>query len=179
MPSWIVAQTEAQREHVAARYLKLKEFESYLPKILVEIGARARVVPLFPTYLLVRIEEHWWPVRWTIGVLRVLLIDDTKPAVVSDKFVALIRKCEGQDGIVRLPKFTGEVDKLAGESPHKSRSNLTPGEPVMIRGASSFAGRIGIYDGQSGPERVRVLLNMLGRQVPVSLHTSEVRARGN
>ncbi len=158
MSYWAVAQTESQREHVAANFLRQNSYETYLPRIAAKAGARERVVPLFPTYIFVRIEERWWSIRWTIGVLRVLMSDDL-PARIDDKLVCEIQKREGNNGLVKLPKPPG----------------LARGDCVVIRGDSSFVGLVGIYDGMATHDRVRVLLDLMGRQVPISLRTSEVR----
>lgn len=159
MGHWAVAQTESQRESVAANFLKQNSYETYLPIISVKAGSRERVVPLFPTYIFVRIETHWWSIRWTIGVLRLLMADDL-PAAINDKVITAIQKREGANGLVKLPKPPG----------------MQYGDHVMIRGGSSFAGRVGIYDGMASSDRVRVLLDLLGRSVPVSVRTAEIRA---
>lgn len=158
MSHWAVAQTESQREGVAANFLGKNSYETYLPKISTKAGSRERVVPLFPTYIFVQIEDRWWSIQRTIGVLRVLMWGD-RPAVISDKTIVAIQKREGTNGLVKLPKVPG----------------LARGDGVMIHGGSSFAGRIGVYDGMAGTDRSRVLLNLLGRSVPVSVCTSQVR----
>lgn len=156
MAYWSVAQTESQREGVAAKFLSKNDYETYLPKIVAKAGVRARVVPLFPTYIFVRIDDHWWSIKRTIGVLRVLMWGD-KPAVIGDKIVGAIQRREGENGLVKLPKPPG----------------LARGQTVVIR-AGSFAGRVGVYDGMAGADRVRVLLNLLGRLVPVTLAIADV-----
>lgn len=157
MPYWAVAQTENQREGVAARFLNQDNYATYLPKIVVKGGARERVVPLFPSYLFVRIDERWWTIRWTIGVLR-LLMADNQPARIGDSIITAIQKREGENGLVKLPKPPG----------------VQKGESVrVLRG--SFADRIGVYDGMSGPDRARILLDLLGRSVPVSLAFTDIR----
>jgi transcription antitermination factor NusG len=155
MSFWSVVQTESQREHIAAKFLKQAEFETYLPKIVGQHGARERVLPLFPGYLFVEIIDQWWSVRWTTGVIRLLMIDD-KPAKVSPTLMSAIKKREDSDGLVRLPKAVPR--------------GLQRGDNVRIlRG--SFEHRFGIYQGQSGVQRSRILLTLLGRQVPVLIST--------
>lgn len=158
MAYWSVAQTESQREGVAANFLKQGEFETYLPKIVTKNGSRERVVPLFPTYIFVRVIDRWWSIRWSIGVLRVLMADE-HPAIVDDKIVRAIQKREGENGLVKLPK----------------PPRLIRGQPIHIT-SGSFVGRVGVYDGMIGTDRVRVLLNLLGRSVPVSLRTADIQS---
>jgi transcriptional antiterminator RfaH len=160
MPFWTVAQTESQREHIAAQFLKQDHFEIYLPKILIRHGAHERVAPLFPGYLFVEIVERWWPVRWSVGVVRLLMADD-HPARVSDRLMEAIKKREGRDGLIKLPK----------------PRSLECGDQVKIlRG--SFEGRIGIYQGQSNAQRSRILLDLLGREVAAVIMTGDVARFG-
>jgi transcription antitermination factor NusG len=161
MSYWAVAQTESQREHVAANFLKQNCYEIYLPRIIAKAGARERVVPLFPTYLFVRIEDRWWSIQRTIGVLRVLMADD-RPAMIDDKTVCAIQKREGDNGLVKLPK-------------PPSPASIVRGQNVVIR-EGSFSGRVGVYDGMAAHDRVRVLLTLMGRSVPVSLRMKDIQA---
>lgn len=157
MPFWSVAQTESQREHVAAQFLKQADFEIYLPKIQVRHGSRERVAPLFPGYLFVEINAgQWSSVRWTIGVLN-LLTTNGEPARVAGSVMEAIRQREGDNGLIKLPKPRG----------------LARGDRVrVLRG--SFEGRLGIYHGLSGAQRCRILLELLGREVPVVMQTRDV-----
>jgi transcription antitermination factor NusG len=157
MACWSVVQTESQRENVAASFLRQAHFEIYLPKILIRNGARERVAPLFPGYLFVEIIDQWWQIRWTVGVLRLLLVDE-RPARVPERMMDSIRRQEGRDGLVRLPKPRG----------------LCRGDPVqVVRG--TFEGKLGVYQGLSGADRSKILLSLLGRQVPVWLPTVDVK----
>lgn len=150
---WAVCQTESQREQVAAEFLKQASYEVYLPKILVK---RNREAPLFPGYLFVRIIEQWWVVRWSVGVVR-LLMSDNLPAQVPEKVVNGIRRREGSDGLVKLPKARG----------------LMRGDAVrIVRG--SFSGHLGLYEGMDGSARVCVLLEMMGARVPVTLGRGDI-----
>jgi len=118
MAYWSVAQTESQREGVAENFLKQKNYETYLPKIITKAGARERVVPLFPAYIFLRIEAGWYDARWSPGVLKILMADDC-PAVISDKTVLAIQKREGENGLVRLPKPPGLARAKRGDPRHR------------------------------------------------------------
>jgi transcriptional antiterminator RfaH len=160
MSFWTVAQCETRREHVAAQYLGRDGFKTYLPKTLTKHGKHQRATPLFPSYLFVEITQHWVSVRWTIGVSKLLMVDD-KPAVVPMAVMQAIRRREGDDGLVKLPKPRG----------------LVRGDRVrIVRGG--FEGRLGIYQGHSGAERSRILLDLLGREVPTVLPTADMAMVG-
>jgi transcriptional antiterminator RfaH len=162
MSFWSVVQTESQRENIAARFLEQAAFEIYLPRCLIRQGMRERVVPLFPGYLFVEIIEQWWSVRWTTGVIRLLMVDD-RPAKISTAMMDAIRKREGSDGLVKLPR--------------KGSRGLLCGDRVKIlRG--SFEGRFGIYQGQSGGVRSRILLDLLGREVQTVIATADMARVG-
>jgi transcriptional antiterminator RfaH len=149
-PYWAVVRTRAQRERAVRVLLELGHYEIYLPQILVQ----QRIKPLFPTYLFVRLgkKQHWYPIRWTLHVLDVLMSGD-HPAQLEDKILDGYRKREGRDGFVKLP------------SP---ATRLRKGQQVRIT-RGSFAGQLALCEGMSGKDRVRVLLNMLGQKVPVEL----------
>src|SRR5262245_12272391 len=99
----------------------------------------------------VLVVSAWYSARWSPGVIR-LVMDGEHPARVPDAVIAEIRKREGPDGFVRLPK--------------QSMNGLRRGQRVKIlRGP--FEGKDGLYDGMVAHERERVLLDLLGgfRQV--------------
>src|SRR5262245_11810504 len=150
MDGWGIVQTHANREAIAAAELARKGFENYLPRIAVTSrrGTR-RPVPLFPGYLFVRIVTVWYPVISTVGVLRLLRNGEREPARIDDAIVRDIRSREVR-GIVRLPKRIAIGDQVK-----------------IIRG--SFRDHVAVYEGMSGKERQRVLLELLGRQVRVEL----------
>jgi len=155
---WGIAQCHSQREADAAEHLGRKGFECYLPKIKVSAkDRRYRIAPLFPGYCFVRINAIWYPILSTIGVIR-LLRDGEKgpPSPINDKIVTDIQSCEVR-GIVR-------IDPPA---------RMKPGDRVRIlRG--TFKDHIATFDGMNGEQRVRVLLEFLGRKVPVKIHPDDL-----
>jgi transcription antitermination factor NusG len=88
-------------------------------------------------------------------VLKVLMTGD-RPAKLADSIVDEIRGREVR-GFVKLPK----------------PATLERGQRVRIR-QGTFAGRIALYDGMSGPQRERVLLDLLGQSVPVVMPVGSV-----
>jgi transcriptional antiterminator RfaH len=160
---WGIAQCQSQREAIAADHLERRGFKCYLPRIKITVHhanhAVRRTVPLFPGYLFIRITPtHWYQILSTVGVIRLLRNGDAEPSRIEDKIVEKIQAREIR-GIVKLPK------------------RLQPGDKVRIlRG--TFRDFIGIYDGMSGKERERVLLELLGRKVPIEISPDDLALLG-
>jgi transcriptional antiterminator RfaH len=149
---WGVVRTEPRREHVARQHLMRERYQTYLPRIY----QRGRVQPLFPAYIFVLFEnQQWYRARWSIAV-RSVLMDGERPAQLADDIVESIRGRE-VNGLIVLPRAP----------------RLRPGQKVrVVRG--SFQDRIGIYDHMVGIDRECILLNLLGRQVQVTLAGRDV-----
>ena len=151
--TWAVIQTQPQYEHVVRLLLMRANFETYLPRIKVH----NRITPLFPSYLFVLLAERsWYPVMWTPHVTRLLMSGD-RPAQLPEEVIVQIRRRE-QNGLVKLPNPSKRPKK---------------GQMVrIIRG--SFEGRLALYEGMSGKDRERVLLDLLGQTVPVELPAKDI-----
>lgn len=151
-PYWTVAVAMSQREDLVKHHLDRAGFEVYVPKIRT---APKRTAPLFPGYLMVRVVVRWYPIRWCPGVLR-LLMNGEQPAKLRDAVVDEIKGREVR-GFVKLPKAP----------------TLENGTPVRVL-TGMFAGRTAIYAGMSGSQRERVLLDLLGQSVTVTLPAGNV-----
>jgi transcription antitermination factor NusG len=126
-------------------------YETYCPRIKNRRGGEIVIAPLFAGYIFVRVVENWWQVRWTPGVVRVLMCSE-RPAKLPDQFIDDLRRNE-RGGFVRLPQPMGLFVK---------------GASVRVL-AGQFRGFIGLYEGQSSRDREIILLDLLGRKVPVEL----------
>lgn len=150
MAYWTVVQTESQREHIARMWMMRSGYETYAPRIKI----KRRPALLFPSYIFARVIDRWYPIIWTPGVLRILMNGD-KPARVSDKIISDIHANEVR-GFVRLP---------SKEPKRGSKMKITRGP---------FQGRIAVFDGMTGVDRQRVLLELLGQTVAVELPKGDV-----
>ena len=119
---WLVAQTESQREQVAARWLKDQRFEPYLPRIRVKSIIRQRVVerlaPLFPSYLFVRAAQCWQPILRTVAIIDVLYSGE-HPAHLDDAVIDTIRASGA--GRHRSASITFGVSARRQGAPHRRR----------------------------------------------------------
>jgi transcriptional antiterminator RfaH len=153
---WAVIRSEAQREHVAEKFLQAAKFETYYPR--VEIAGRRRPSSLFPSYLFCRLNGVWREARWTVGVLGIIMSADG-PARIGDEIVDAIKAREDADGLIRLRQ---------PEPPSFRR-----GDRVRIT-SGPLVDRLGIFEHMSGAERVAILLSLLGRTVTVRLAAADI-----
>jgi transcriptional antiterminator RfaH len=165
MDCWYVVHTKPHAEATAARHLNRQGFVPYLPQFsrTIRHAGRARTVlrPLFPGYLFVRLDTlvgRWQAIRSTVGVTA-MLGGESGPQPVADSVVESIRNHEGEDGVVQL------------EQPPPFRA----GQPVTIR-QGAFCDIVGQCMGLDDGGRIRVLLQVLGRQVRVALPAEWVAA---
>jgi transcriptional antiterminator RfaH len=160
---WYVVQTQPHSEGKADVNLRRQGFLTYLPRCLRQRrhARRSDVVakPLFPGYLFVAFDharDRWRSVRSTFGVASLVLAGD-EPLAVPDSVLHEIRKREGDDGFVvlGLPAGVGLGSKVR-----------------LIDGI--FADAQGIIDRIADNHRVAILLQLLGREVRVSVPVASV-----
>jgi transcriptional antiterminator RfaH len=158
---WSVAQLQPApgRDQVALRYLHLAGFETYQPRLRERRIVRGRRVvvqpPLFPGYLFIRIEQQWYAICSTPGVIRLIRAGDC-PARVPDAVINELRGRE-HNGLIELAK----------------PPRLRPGDPVrIVRGI--FSGHRALYVGQTSRERIMLLLSLLGGQRRIELPKDDV-----
>ncbi|MCC6177276.1 MAG: transcription/translation regulatory transformer protein RfaH [Chloroflexi bacterium] len=157
MQRWYVARTKVRREVTTAAVLEQRGIETYLPILPAAHRSAPRVAvyePLFPGYLFARLdatESEWLTARSAPGIAY-FLGGGGDPTPVPDELVESIRT-----GLLR---GKGETH----------RPPFKPGEIVVIdRGP--FAGLEAVFDGWlSARGRVRVLLELVERLVPVEIH---------
>jgi transcriptional antiterminator RfaH len=156
-PYWAVAQALPMRgeKSRAEIFLEHAGYQIYCPRTKRRSKGQTIVTPLFAGYIFVRVIENWWSIRWTPGVTKLLMTCE-RPAKLPDEFIDDLHRNE-RNGFVRLP----------------------PPPTLFMRGSQvriltgQFQGMIGLYEGQSSQDREIVLLEMLGRMVPVKLAQSD------
>lgn len=152
--AWYAIQAKHTSEAQVVRHLALKAVPTYLPyveAVRLAGGRRvARLEPLFPGYVFVRIAppgvnpRRWHAVRWSPGVRRILGTDDT-PVPVPDEVIEAIQQREKDLGFVR------------------PGNRFTPGAHVLISNGP-LAGLEAVFEAQmSRTGRARVLLGLLGQ----------------
>ena len=167
MKRWYVVHTHPGAEAVAEGHLTRQGFETCLPRCAKERRHARRVeriaVPLFPRYLFVAIDmdtQRWRAIQSTFGVAALVAFGE-RPAPVPEGVVEEIMARAGPDGLVPLPT----ADPFA------------PGERVEIADGA-FADHSALFQAMDGPQRVVVLLSMLGRDLRVHVPRTALRACG-
>jgi len=154
MQAWYVIYTKPQREELAQFHLRLKNLESFFPRLMLPVFSRRqkRIVALFPNYLFVRIdfEKEYDFVRWSPGVKCFVCFNDT-PIPLKDHVAEYFIRRANSDGIIC------------------ARSNLTIGQEVTIHGGP-FDGVLGMIESTPDAKgRVKILMTLLSRQVSVEV----------
>jgi len=162
---WYAVQTQPHAETKALAHLQRQGFATYLPRYLRRRRHARRVdtvaAPLFPRYLFVAIDmavQRWRSIRSTVGVSQIVSVGDT-PVPVPQKVIDAIRHREDQAGFVRLD----------------TRPRFVAGEKVRILNGV-FAESLGLFERVTDSERVAILLDLLGRKVPVVLDAGMITA---
>jgi transcriptional antiterminator RfaH len=163
MSSWHAVHTQAHAEAKAAAHLARQGYDVYLPLgRRWRLHARQREIvfrPLFPRYLFVSFDverTRWRSILSTIGVVS-LICHGEVPARMPQGAVEAIRNAEQ----------AGEFDEAG------IIARLKPGEKVRIA-RGPFADLTGQLQALVAADRVRVLLNILGRQVPTTVKLAEI-----
>ena len=158
---WFVVYSKSQKEDFAEAHLKQKGVEVFFPRLLLPRSSNKRklVIPLFPSYLFVRINlwTQYYAVLWAPGVKNFVSFNDT-PIPLEDGVAEYILKCANAEGIIA------------------AQCNLKIGQEVQIRGGA-FDGLVGmLQDAPDARGRVRVLMKLLNRQIRVEVPVHSVAA---
>jgi transcription elongation factor/antiterminator RfaH len=151
---WFVVHTLPHQEKRAQHQLENQSYRTFLPKREKTIRHARKlttvVAPFFPRYMFIILDperDQWRPVNGTIGVAR-LVMQGERPQPVPPGIVETLVASTGADGLLQM------------------RPQLKVGDPVRLT-HGPFAEYLGTLDRLDPGGRVRVLLDMLGRRVPI------------
>jgi transcription antitermination factor NusG len=161
-PVWCVVQTKPRLEERVLGLLLERTITPFLPRLRVwrRHGSRRWEVlePLFPGYVFCHVDrrpEILAQVRWAPGVKRILG-DEDGPIPVPEEVIHHLQERQGPEGyIVPSPSF------IPG-----TRVRVTSGPLLYLEGI--------IERPASRAERVRVLLQIMGRYVPVEVDVAHL-----
>jgi transcriptional antiterminator RfaH len=158
MSFWTAVQTISGQEDLVASRVTRSGIRTLAPRARFEIDGEMRIAAVFPGYFFAEIESQWYDVKWCAGVLRIIMSGE-HPARLPDAEIEKIMRDIGDNGLLKLPKTPAPVA-------------LTQGDSVKIL-TGNFRGLSAIYQGMSARQREIVLLDLLGRKVPVELHADD------
>jgi len=155
--NWYVVHTNVNKEELAERHLTHQNFVTYLPKYK-KIVSHARKVstvvkPLFPRYIFVKMDlykQRWVAINSTYGVNSLVTMQD-EPIKVAQDIISKIKSQEDSDGITDIYSF----------------QNFKEGDVVNIR-EGIFSGKKGLFVGLADDNRVKILFNLLGKEITFS-----------
>jgi transcriptional antiterminator RfaH len=161
---WYLVHTKPLGERTARANLERQGYAIYLPQ-LVQATRRQqrwsnRVVPLFPRYLFLQLDsgrQSLRPVHSTVGVSNIVRFG-MRCAVVRDEV---------------LEELRARADPATGLHRLQAAARFARGTRVRIT-AGPFCGINGIFEQADGTERVTILLNLLGQEMPVGFPTEFV-----
>ena len=163
--NWYLVYTKPRQESIAEENLQRQGFDIWLPRLRLSRRRRRRwvdvVEPLFPRYLFIRLQagsDDFAPIRSTRGVSGLVRVG-MNPAQVPDSVVQALRQTADPENGLMNP----EARRLA-------RGDLVE----VLEGP--FEGLRGVFQLQSGNERVVILLDVLGRANRVKLSRHQVTA---
>jgi transcriptional antiterminator RfaH len=159
---WFVIQTKPRDEHRVKTHLFNQKIEAFLPLVETHQYCNGKMVrrikPLFPNYIFTRLDlkVHYYKVKWTRGVNRILGIRNGREPV-SEIVIQMLKNQMGDDDTVKLLEDFQEGDLV----------QITSGP---------FKEFVGIFQRRlSSDERVRILLNLIGTEVPVQISRWELK----
>lgn len=150
-------QTVSGHEDMVAERIERCGYRTLTPRARFRVNGKLRIAAVFPGYLFTEIESRWYDIRWCVGVLRIIMSGE-QPAHLPESEVEKIMQQTGRNGLIKLPKELPDV--------------LAKGASVKIL-TGNFQGLCAIYQGTSPRQREVVLLDLLGRKVPVELHADD------
>jgi transcription antitermination factor NusG len=154
---WTVLKTKDTASQEARRHIESCGFETYHPMFRAKPKRGVRKdVPLFPFYLIVKVNEQWRSLSSMRGVSKIFMAG-AKPAKIADEDVQRFRDLEDELGYYVMPET----------EPPKFQMK----QPVVVQ-EGWMRGCSGVYHGIAGTsrERVKVLFSILG--VPQVLEMS-------
>lgn len=154
--NWFVVRTKAGDENRANTNLLHQEIETFLPLLKDHYFRGGRMIqtikPLFPNYLFAKLDLdlQYTKVKWTRGVSRILG-NREGPVPISEIVVQTIQDRIGKDNLIEL-----EVE-------------MKEGDLVQVT-SGPLKDLVGVFQKRmSGKDRVKILLNLIGVDVPVQI----------
>ena len=165
MTQWFAVHTKIHQEHKSSHYLASLGFDVFFPKFYKwRSHARKKeriAAPLFPRYIFVRTDltpNHWRAIHYARGVSEIVR-QGHEPSPVPDDVIHELKAASEHGDIVPLSTL----------------SMFQKGDRIRVE-QGSLKGHEGFFEKLSSHERVSLLLELLGRNVRVTLPIDTVSA---
>jgi len=159
---WYVVQAKPGNEDRVHNNLQRQKIESFLPRLGAYEYRQGmmvhRIKPLFPNYLFARFHPglHYYKVKWTRGVNRILG-NGSGPIPISGRVISTIKDRVGEDNLIRV------------------EDEWKDGDVIQVT-SGPFKDLMGIFQKKmSAPGRVRILLSLIGVDVPVQISKWQIK----
>jgi transcription elongation factor/antiterminator RfaH len=159
---WYVVQTKPANEERVKGNLLNQEIEAFLPLLGTYQYSNGnmvqRIKPLFPSYLFARLDLmlHFYKVKYTRGVSKILGSGEG-PIPISETVIETIRDRIGEDNLVKL------------------EDDFREGELVQVT-SGPLKDLVGVFQkSMSTRGRVKILLSLIGVDVPVQLSKWQIK----
>jgi transcriptional antiterminator RfaH len=159
---WFIIHTKPRDEHRVKEHFEGMEIETLLPLCrnyrFLQDRMRPVLNPLFPNYLFAKLEleRHYYKVKWTRGVNRILGVGN-EPTPISEIVIQMLKDRMGCDETVQL------------------LDDLQEGNMVQIT-SGPLKDFVGVFQkGLSSGGRVRILLNLIGTDLPVQIYRWQIK----
>jgi transcription elongation factor/antiterminator RfaH len=159
---WYVIHTKPGDEDRVNINLQNQEIETFLPLLETYQYCGGKMIQkirsLFPNYLFARLdlESHYYKVKWTRGVNKILG-SGKEPIPLSEKVIQAIKERLGEDNLVKLEDELKDGDSI----------QVTSGPFKNLRGIFQKV--------MSSKGRVRILLSLIGVDVPVQISKWQIK----
>jgi transcription elongation factor/antiterminator RfaH len=159
---WYVIHTKPGGEDRVRINLHNQEIETFSPLLETYRYCNGKMIPkiepLFSNYLFARLdlELHYYKVKWTRGVNRILG-SGNEPIPISENVIRTIKERSGKDNLVKLD------------------DELKDGDIVQVN-SGPFKSLRGVFQKMmSSKGRVRILLSLIGVDVPVQISRWQIK----
>ena len=159
---WYVIQTKPGNEQRVEMNLSNQGIEVFLPLLESFQYSSGKMIQkiksLFPNYLFATLDInlHYYNVKWTRGVNKILG-NGSEPLPISEKVIQTIKDRMGENHFVKLDE------------------ELKEGTLVQFT-SGPFKDLMGVFDrSMSEGKRVRVLLSLIGIDVPVQVSRYQIK----
>lgn len=155
VPYWGVVRTPVGREKFARLNIEKAGGRAFIPR--VKEGFSPILKPLFPGYVFVRLEHGWSYLRYTPGIIQVVMANG-RPVRCKEAEMNELLKAQGEEGFIDL-------------SPEIYEPMLH--EKIKVS-AGLFINHLVRYVGRTPEDRLRTIIDFMGKPQELILRKRDI-----